>query len=848
MAAITFPDLVDDRADQLAALGLDGLERALVSLPGGPAPDHADVELRFFNGLHLAAIVADIGGDPVHARQVFRIRGGSRIVAGALAGQVHVTAVTALDARTLRLRVEPVGDYSTYTLELVWDGSRIDPFFASIGFKFRPGCFTNDCAPPLPGRPAQPAPGIDYLAKDYDSFRHTLMVAMAERVPDWQSTSEADHDQVLVDLFAAAADELSDQQDRTMAEATLGSARKRVTLARHARLVDYHLSEGNQAGTWLAVDVAGGVAPFTLDDQELVVWTGSADASTDAVFFVSRQQQLLAVQRQRLDPLLNQLRLHTWRDAQPALAAGSTEADLVPLAGLATQADAEALRDLVRGGLWRELAIVETLNPLTGTVNGRRRAHRQLLRMQGGEAAADALFDPVTTTWLVRVRWLAADALRFDYSFTTFCPGPPPTTVHDVSLFHGNLVPVFEGQPFTVHFHEAGAVLPTETDTVKQGTYERMDRWGDGRDWVLAALPDDGPLAYRAPADGSAPDGEVPARSTLWLQVESPDGTVETWDEVESLVHSDDSAENGDHVMVETDERRRSVLRFGNGTNGRLLPADAVVHARYQLGGGTAGNVGADQLFHVQPLTGGLGGAITAAFNPFDVVDGRDPESPERIRRNAPEAFRARQLRAVTLADYVRRAEEVSGVSRAVARYAWTGSWRAVRIAIDPLGFTALGDAASDALWQALRPRVADHLEAVRLIGEDLELRPPRYVPLEVHVTVCLDGGIWREDIRFVLEQEFSDGWTSDGRRGFFHPDAWTFGQSLHRSAIEGRIQRIAGIRHVVRIAMMRFSAPQPGVPGAEVLEIGFDEVLLLANDPDHLERGLIRFEFQGGR
>jgi hypothetical protein len=37
-------------------------------------------------------------------------------------------------------------------------------------------------------------------------------------------------------------------------------------------------------------------------------------------------------------------------------------------------------------------------------------------------------------------------------------------------------------------------------------------------------------------------------------------------------------------------------------------------------------------------------------------------------------------------------------------------------------------------------------------------------------------------------------------------------------------------------------------VPGAEVLAIGFDEVVLLANDPDHLERGLIRFVIQGGR
>ena len=36
--------------------------------------------------------------------------------------------------------------------------------------------------------------------------------------------------------------------------------------------------------------------------------------------------------------------------------------------------------------------------------------------------------------------------------------------------------------------------------------------------------------------------------------------------------------------------------------------------------------------------------------------------------------------------------------------------------------------------------------------------------------------------------------------------------------------------------------------PGAEVLEMGFDEVVLLANDPSHLERGLLRFEVQGGR
>ena len=100
----------------------------------------------------------------------------------------------------------------------------------------------------------------------------------------------------------------------------------------------------------------------------------------------------------------------------------------------------------------------------------------------------------------------------------------------------------------------------------------------------------------------------------------------------------------------------------------------------------------------------------------------------------------------------------------------------------------------------------------------------------------------------FVLEQEFSDDWTADGRRGFFHPDEWEFGQTLHQSAIEGRLHAIAGIEHVVSIRMKRFTSPLPAVANIAQLEMGFDEIVLLANDPDHLERGLIRFEIRGGR
>jgi hypothetical protein len=832
MTAVVFQDYADHRADALLGDNLNGMKLALVTLPAGVNPGHADIELRFHNDLHLAAILAEITATPARAGQIFRVRGGIRVVAGPAAGQIKVTAVAAAGSERLALRVGPVGDYSTYTIDLIWDASRIDPFFSSIGFKFRPGCFTNDCAPALPGRPATPSPAIDYLAKDYDSFRHTLMVAMAARVPGWQSTSEADHDQVIIDLFAAAGDELSDYQDRVMNEAYLATARKRVTLARHARLVDYHIHEGNQASTWLAVEITTRVVPFSLTSQEIVVWTGDAEPSPDAIFFRSREHRLPADQQVRFDPLVNRLRLHTWGNAQPALRAGSTSADVVPDVSGAAQAEADALRDLVRNGQLRQLLIAERLNPLTGNIPGHNPTKRQLLRLLSGMDAAETIHDPVTNTRLVRLHWRREDQLRFDYSFTTFCSGTP---VDNVSLFYGNLVRVHEGRPMVAWFHEPGTSLPSDTNDEKHRIFERLDRSGDDRDWVLAPLPE-GPLAYLpTPANG-----ELPARSTLHVDVTPPSAGTDVWDEVESLVHSDDSAEQGDHFMVETDERHRSVLRFGNGTNGQFLPHNAVVRAEYQIGGGHAGNIGANQLVHVRPLTGALGGAIAAVWNPFDVTDGRDPEPAERIRRNAPEAYRARQLRAVTLSDYVRRAEEIPGVSRAAARYAWTGSWRTVRVVIDPDGTTELS--------AALREAVAAHLESVRLIGEDLELRPPRYVPLELHVAVCADEAYWREDIRFVLEQEFSDGYTSDGRHAFFHPDAWTFGQALHRSAIEGRILLIAGIKHVMGVTMKRFDAPTLGGSGGEVLEMGFDEVVLCANDPDHLERGLIRFEVAGGR
>jgi hypothetical protein len=161
----------------------------------------------------------------------------------------------------------------------------------------------------------------------------------------------------------------------------------------------------------------------------------------------------------------------------------------------------------------------------------------------------------------------------------------------------------------------------------------------------------------------------------------------------------------------------------------------------------------------------------------------------------------------------------------------------------------------------ALVARLEAALDALRLIGDDVEIRAPAYVPLDVKLVLCAHPGYWVEDLRFELEAAFSDAFAPDGRAGLFHPDAWSFGQPLHASRLIGRALAVQGVERVLRVSMRRFN---PGAGGGlvtvevapdalpeslvEVLPIGPFEILVVANDPDRLERGRIAFDIRGGR
>jgi hypothetical protein len=801
--AIPNQEALNQRSRNLGSF--NGVRMVLVRLNPPVNPTEAKLTLFFFNNNEIANILAATG-TPATAHLTFPIAGGRRIVAGPLAGQVQTVAVSGNAADNfMELTLEPVGDYSVYTLQI--EHTNIDPLFSSVRFKFRPGCFNADCSPDwTPALPAPDNPAIDYLNKDYESFRHTLIAAMMDRVPAWRATSEADLDQVLIDLFSASADELSDFQDRTVQEGYIGTARRRVSLARHARLMDYYIHQGNQASTLLALELAPAQAGL-LASGSVTVRSGVTDESPTVQTFVSRDPQ-------NVDVLLNRMGLYTWSDALPSLEKGATTADLKLSVG--GQPAADTVTALIRTGKIRRLLIQEWKNPSTGRFTDRDQKKRQLLQLLPGNAGATTMQDPLTTEFFVRVNWRPEDALLANYCFTVQCT----PKVDNVSQFHGNLLEVFQGEIRDVEFDDAvGTMTPGSL------AYARDEEHG-----TLCHLPPE-MLAYR----DTPPGGDIPPQSTLDIRVQTSGGT-ETWDEKPDLIHSDDSDEQGKHFVVETDELGYSVIRFGNGTNGKLLPDLARVLVRYQTAFGPDGNVGADSITRIVAAPPLLNQAT--CWNPLDAINGRAPEPIEKIIRRAPEMFRFRQLRAITLADYVRRAEELPEVSRASAAYGWTGSWRTVRIAIDPKGGVPLDD--------ERRRKLAGYLDAVRLIGEDLEIRPPLFVPLEIHISLCVAPDYWPQDLRFMIEQEFSNGFTPDGRMAFFHPDAWTFGQALYASQIFGRLEAIPGVEHILRISLNRWNDPSPR--SAELIRVRSNEIILVNNDPDHMEEGFIDFDLRGGR
>ncbi|MFB6941999.1 putative baseplate assembly protein [Streptomyces sp. NPDC060286] len=300
------------------------------------------------------------------------------------------------------------------------------------------------------------------------------------------------------------------------------------------------------------------------------------------------------------------------------------------------------------------------------------------------------------------------------------------------------------------------------------------------------------------------------------------------------------------HFVGELEDDGRLALRFGDGRHGATPTPGSRLEIRYRLGGGLAGNVGAEAINHLVLLRDddaadrADGPLVTGIRNPLPAVGGTDPEPLEQVRQLAPLDLRRTRLRAVTADDYASLASALPGVQRAAAELRWTGSFQEAHIAIDARD---TGDPAPELL-----DAVAQSLEAYRRIGHDVVVRPARLVPLDIALSVCAKPGHQQGQILAELYRVLGRGRLAGGRLGFFHPDALTFGEPVRLSRLVAAAAAVQGVESVHVTRLRRLFEEDRGEREDGVLRLGPLEIAICDNDPDRPENGRLAISLGGAR
>lgn len=491
---------------------------------------------------------------------------GDIVVSGSADGHDVAVLDVQTDGHRLVVSLAGVGGGVVHELTIITPGTEgdvpawLDTRLATIAFRFDAGCPTTaDCAAPeeFPHSPAV-QPVLDYLAKDYDSFRALMLDRMATTVPDWTERHPADAMVALVETLAYLADHLSWTQDAVATEAHLGTARRRSSVRRHARLLDYRMSDGASARTFLHFTATE--LPTGPTSAPVPAGTAASPPGGTPVF-------------ETLHPITarsgnNEIALHTWSDDECRLPRGATGATLV--AGPGT--------DLAAG----DLLLLEELTAagVPGDPN-----HRAVVRLTRVREETDRL----DGTAVLEVTWDDRDALR------------EAITVHGT----GAVTAVARGN---IALADHGAARPPakfiEDVPVPPGPRRPL-------------LPE-GPLAQRAPADATAPATALLAVDPAGTvpEVFLVDGTT-TWSPVADLLGAGPS----DPVfVVETEDDGSARIRFGDDEYGRRPAPGTDFVVRFRVGCGLAGNLTPDAVDRLLSSLDGIGGArnVVAAVGGAD--------------------------------------------------------------------------------------------------------------------------------------------------------------------------------------------------------------------------------------
>jgi hypothetical protein len=509
----------------------------------------------YFLGKAPAQLLRQEGEDgaayKTRLRQYVHIEGGRRV------RNIAVTDVAVQQARDPKtrtvdperddwmvVRLDKYGDFSTYTLRLT-GLENIDPRYDHIDFSFKVDCPSDlDCAPAEPCPPARlDEPYIDYLAKDYASFRQLILDRLVLVMPDWKERSVPDIGITLVELLAYVGDHLSYYQDAVATEAYLDTARQRISVRRHARLMDYYMHEGCNARTWVCVETD---QDLNLDPRQVFFTTRANDPllrargmlNIEVLHSIPPQQyevfEPMTTETIHLYAAHSQMRFYAWGQRESCLPRGATSATLLdaytgpvepvlsleakegnmssisqrsPASNTEPEQSSEPNRQLqLQAG--DVLIFEEVIGPRTGNPADANLTHRHAVRLTRVSIGEDPLYDPPVP--IVEIEWGQEDALPFALCISAITDAAHGCHyIEDISVVCGNAILVDHGR--TLPREDLGIVpclsSEAECDCAEHPTEVRFTA-GRFHPVLAKAL-----LTFRQPLAESA--SRLPARRML---------------------------------------------------------------------------------------------------------------------------------------------------------------------------------------------------------------------------------------------------------------------------------------------------------------------------------------------
>ncbi|TMA24792.1 MAG: putative baseplate assembly protein [Deltaproteobacteria bacterium] len=370
------------------------------------------------------------------------------------------------------------------------------------------------------------------------------------------------------------------------------------------------------------------------------------------------------------------------------------------------------------------------------------------------------------------------------------------------------------------------AVMVNAVDALNGVTVEEVIGSSDGsidQSFKLANAPIlGGPQVWVLEPDAPTPaDRKVIQAEEGFESIEADEdgkGTWVRWHEVENFF---DSQPNSRHYLCDP---IKGEISFGDGRKGWVPPTGRdSVKCEYRLGGGVAGNVGANTLTVLKQSIA----FVQGVSNPFPAQGGADPETIEEAKRRGTYAIKNRD-RAITAEDYESLALAASRrVARAKCVQSSDGS---ISLLLVPKAEREDGDARA-VPSRDLIDRVASYIDKRRLITARVNVGKPKLVPVSLELTISLKPGATADRVKADVKDKVKK--LLNPLHGGPKADGWPFGRAVGKADLYPIVEGVEGVDRItdlvivdegrrLRVEMLKMTDDElPNLIGVEIYDRG---------------------------